>query len=184
MNKRKRSFTEEINLTPLLDALFSILFIVMLSGAQSERVMQEEAAKQLNSSVSALEKNNQQLKNDIKTLQNINKTIKMFEADAVIITLENINEDGRYILKTFVGQNKEPYFDDLDLGSDLQLIEDSIPRKIGQTIGESKSRRPVYIVFHCDIKNILTKELFSIKNMLETLENEHSEVFCKIVEEE
>ena len=42
MRNRRRRFHEEINLTPLLDVLFAILFIVMLTGAQSERLIQKD----------------------------------------------------------------------------------------------------------------------------------------------
>lgn len=42
MHRKKRRFAEEINLTPLLDVLFSILFIVMLTGTQSEKLIEKD----------------------------------------------------------------------------------------------------------------------------------------------
>ena len=43
-NRSRRSRgSDEINLTPLLDVLFTILFIVMLTGMQNERSMEESA---------------------------------------------------------------------------------------------------------------------------------------------
>ena len=41
--RRRGRGADEINLTPLLDVLFTILFIVMLAGTQTERIMQEDA---------------------------------------------------------------------------------------------------------------------------------------------
>lgn len=42
MHRKKRRFAGEINLTPLLDVLFSILFIVMLTGTQSEKLIEKD----------------------------------------------------------------------------------------------------------------------------------------------
>ena len=42
MSRRRRKNLTEVNLTPLLDVLFSILFIVMMTGAQSRDAMQND----------------------------------------------------------------------------------------------------------------------------------------------
>ena len=43
-NRGRRSRgSDDINLTPLLDVLFVILFIVMLAGTQTQKDMQENA---------------------------------------------------------------------------------------------------------------------------------------------
>ena len=42
-NRRRRG-SDEINLTPLLDVLFTILFVVMLTSMQSEQTIQAESA--------------------------------------------------------------------------------------------------------------------------------------------
>ena len=43
MRNRRRRGSDEINLTPLLDVLFTILFIVMLTGMQNEQSYAENA---------------------------------------------------------------------------------------------------------------------------------------------
>ena len=48
MRNRFRKFGEsDINLTPLLDVLFVILFIVMLGGMESESKMRDEAQQEI-----------------------------------------------------------------------------------------------------------------------------------------
>ena len=198
MNKRKKSLVEEINLTPLLDALFSILFIVMLSGIQSEKIKQgnisilEEKNKQLKYNVSILEENNQQLNNKVKTLQNINQTIRMFEADTVIITLRNYTKFNEHRLFFYLGKDDTHYTNLLltphdDSGITINYptyIKNFITAETEKKINESKSKRPIYIVFHCNIREISRKrEYLPIKEVLEELEKTHAEVFCKIVDE-
>ena len=54
-NRGRRSRgSDDINLTPLLDVLFVILFIVMLAGTQTQKDMQENAEESL-SKISGLE---------------------------------------------------------------------------------------------------------------------------------
>ena len=47
MTHKKKRLSDEINLTPLLDVLFSILFIVMLAGTASENTMRQNYENRL-----------------------------------------------------------------------------------------------------------------------------------------
>ena len=72
-NRRSRG-SDEINLTPLLDVLFTILFIVMLTGMQNERSM-EESAQESEAQISGLESRVDELEeeNDILKSEELQK---------------------------------------------------------------------------------------------------------------
>ena len=111
-NRSRRSRgSDEINLTPLLDVLFTILFIVMLTGMQNERSMEESAQESeaqitgLESRVDALEEENDILKSEVSRRDKIQDSNKRYESNAVIVTLINETEDGEHVLKPVIDLN-------------------------------------------------------------------------------
>lgn len=198
MNRRRKRMSEEINLTPLLDVLFSILFIVMLTGAQSEQQLQKDAADS-QAQISAMENQIEELtasptKEELEALiakleaeldqyLNLSESQQRYETDAVIVTLSNHTENGNHVLKFYVGQDAQLY-DSVHMGLDLtEYISNRVSAIVTKIVDASKNR-PVYVVFHCDASELYRKEEYiPIRDALEALRETHKEVFYQIVEE-
>ena len=95
-NRGRRSRgSDDINLTPLLDVLFVILFIVMLTGTQTEKNLQESAEASesritgLQEQVTDLEEQNNILQSEVNRQNKIEDSGKRYESDAVIVTFMN-----------------------------------------------------------------------------------------------
>ena len=154
-NRSRRSRgSDEINLTPLLDVLFTILFIVMLTGMQNERSMEESAQESeaqitgLESRVDALEEENDILKSEVSRRDKIQDSNKRYESNAVIVTLINETEDGEHVLKVYKGQ-EEP-METFRLGTDRADYTRMHVSEIIKEIAKESADHPVFIVFHCD----------------------------------
>ena len=188
-NRSRRSRgSDEINLTPLLDVLFTILFIVMLTGMQNERSMEESAQESeaqitgLESRVDALEEENDILKSEVSRRDKIQDSNKRYESNAVIVTLINETEDGEHVLKVYKGQ-EEP-METFRLGTDrTEYTRKHLTQIINEIVDEAGGY-PVFIVFHCDAEQIYRKEEFNpIRDALEMQKKNRKEVFYQIVEE-
>ena len=186
-NRRSRG-SDEINLTPLLDVLFTILFIVMLTGMQNERSMEESAQESeaqisgLESRGDELEEENDILKSEVSRRDKIQDSNKRYESNAVIVTLINETEEGEHVLKVFKGQ-EEP-METFRLGTDRTEYTRKHLTQIINEIVDKAGGYPVFIVFHCDAKQIYRKEEFiPIRDALETQKKLRKEVFYQIVEE-
>lgn len=179
---KHRNGGDEINLTPLLDVLFTILFVVMLTSAQSEQAIladSEQTKKQVTELTDKVEK----LENDLKGRDAVDGTTESFVNNAVLVTMVNVVEDNNHVLRIYIGQ-KGTLKDSFRLGTDrTQYISEHIASIIGKIIEEARDY-PVYIVFHCNTNIIYRKEEFApIKERLELLKAENKEVFYQIVEE-
>lgn len=192
--RRKRS-GDEINLTPLLDVLFTILFIVMLASTQNEQTMMEsaEAAQaqleglqaqetSLEGRVSDLEEENSILRSEVERRGKIEDSSKRYETEAVVVTFMNEVEDGYHVLKIYTGQDEQ--VESFRLGADRTEYTRSHVTEIINDIVEGAVDHPVFIVFHCDTGSIYRKEEFNpIRDALEKQKKNRKEVFYQIVEE-
>ena len=153
MRKRRR-FVSEINLTPLLDVLFSILFIVMLAGTAGEQGLQKEYLDQVD--------RNNQLEQDLKLAKDELDSYRLFESEAVILTVINDKDANNHFLSFYQGR-----------------IESLITELIDNT-----DNQPVYIVFYLDNSKIYTEEYKTVYNILNELQEKHKEVFFKVMRED
>ena len=173
-NRGRRSRgSDDINLTPLLDVLFVILFIVMLAGTQTQKDMQENAEESLSKisgleeQVTDLEEQNTILQSEVNRKNKIEDSGKRYESDAVIVTFINEVEDGNHVLRVYKGSDQE--VESFRLGSDRTDYTKSHVIGIINDIVDDYADHPVFIVFHCDTKSIYRKEEFvPIRDALQT----------------
>lgn len=184
MNKRKR-ISEEINLTPLLDALFSILFIVMLSGVQSERINQNNAdalkdnINILQQDIQRLEDEKQQLEDELLKMHSINKGLKQFDEDTLILTLQYISNNQSLSFsqgKDGVVFNSVSMNGSGDPKSEKEYLTNYITNKINAKIYEENKNGPIFIIFNFD-NNIIVKDKKIIDDSLNKLQSGNSHIF-------
>lgn len=192
---RRRRGSGEINLTPLLDVLFTILFIVMLTGTQNEKTLEKDAeasmieikrleseAAGLEDKILDLEEQNRSLQNKINRRDKIEDSNKRYESNAVIITFLNEVENGYHVLRIYTEQGEQ--VESFRLGTDRTEYTRNHVSEIISDIAEASVDRPVFIVFHCDAGSIYRKEEFNpIRDALEEQKKKYKEVFYQIVEE-
>ena len=146
-----------------MDALFSILFIVMLAGVQNERQISAEKDEQI-----------ARLEQQASVYESRLDSYEMYQEEAVIITLYNTAEDNRHQLKVFEGRQPEE-LDSVLLGTNrLSYVKQRLTDMISGYTGEN---RPVYVVFHCDRDQIYRSEYDAITEVLNELQNK--EIFWK-----
>ncbi|MBQ7774799.1 MAG: hypothetical protein IJ379_02670 [Lachnospiraceae bacterium] len=186
MNRRKRLGDTEINLTPLLDVLFTILFIVMLGSAQNERETQAQAEQEaalLQQQNEVLQQQTQGLQQEVTQLEQQLGSYDIHKEQAIVITMRNVVEEDVRKLKLArevqVGQDI-----DILLGTDrLNYAANRIQSYVTELV-DAHTGQPVYIVFYCDKTQIYTVEYNTIREELDELQNSHKEVFYKVVEGE
>ena len=105
MERRKRKTIAEINLTPLLDVLFSILFIVMMTGMQTKTTIQEEHQQQINQMQEDYGRQIEQARQELSELEqqvtmyeNQLSSYDKYQTEAVIITVSNIVKENKHYL--------------------------------------------------------------------------------------
>lgn len=179
---RRRNGSDEINLTPLLDVLFTILFVVMLTSVRREQTILADA-EQTKEQVTELTEKVETLENELKGKEAVDDTKEIYIDKAVLVTMVNVVENNNHVLRIYTGQ-KGVLKDSFRLGPDRShYISEHIASIIGGIIEESKDY-PVFIVFHCKANIIYRKEEFApIKERLELLKAGNKEVFYQIVEE-
>ena len=94
----RRRFSPEINLTPLLDVLFSVLFIVIITGSkgvQSNQARNEELVKENDQLTSELELRSQEL-----------ESYKLYASEAVVVTVTNRNVGDEFYLFIYLGSDQ------------------------------------------------------------------------------
>ena len=170
--KRKRRFgAEEINLTPLLDVLFVVLFTILLSG-YSQQSKSSEKIQEMESQIETLQEQVSQYKNQ-------NEAYDMYAKQAVILSVDNITRDDKHILRIFRGNDKTEFV----LGNDnTETFKNQINGYVKDLI-KGSDEQPIYIVFSCDENNIYKDEYEAIKEEMQMLEN-NKEVFFKINDNE
>ena len=178
MRNRRKSISE-INLTPLLDVLFSILFIVMMTGLQNEQGIKSDYQDQVNQ----LTQEKSDLAQDLRRSENELNSYKTYQSEAVIITINNIVRNGTYYLMFYQGTDKQE-IGSVPMGTDkLENIKARINALIMELV-DGADNQPVYIIFYCDRLNIHTSEYGAVCNKLNELQENNKEVFFKEMKEE
>ncbi len=182
--RRRRQGSPEINLTPLLDVLFCILFIVMLTGAQNEADMKESAQKQIETLQQQVGDLQQQIliqEEQLTFYGNQMESHEVYAAEAVVVTLHNIEKDGDHVLLATSGMTEEVQ-ESITLGTNRKNVAKVRIQSFVGDILEGTKNQPVYIVFHCDKACIYTEEYRGIVESLEELQASYKEVFYKVME--
>ena len=178
MRHNRRKTVSEINLTPLLDVLFSILFIVMMTGMQNEQGIKKEYQEQ----VSQLELENEQLSKELARRENQMSSYDKFQSEAVILTVNNILRGDNHYLLVYKGTDKEE-IGCIQMGiNKTENTKARIESLIMELINDTDNQ-PVYIVFYCDKKQIYTAEYRAVVEAYYQLQENNKAVFFKIMEE-
>lgn len=178
MNRRRRFVSSEINLTPLLDVLFTILFLVMLGSARNEEVTRENA----NLEISKLQNQISTLENDVIFYKDQVDSYDLYTKSAVIITISN-SVDGEEHILMVSDRNDAKSYETIRLGKDRMAYVKSRLEGIVTDAVDNTDNQPIYIVFHCDKSIIYTTEFSAIDSELRQLQDTYKAVFCKIVSE-
>lgn len=189
MERRKRKTIAEINLTPLLDVLFSILFIVMMTGMQTKTTIQEEHQQQINQMQEDYGRQIEQARQELSELEqqvtmyeNQLSSYDKYQTEAVIITVSNIVKENKHYLVIKQGLLLEE-IETIQLGiSKTENTKLRICDKISEIV-EVTNNQPVYIVFYCNKKMIYTTEYRAITEVFYELQAKYKEVFFKVMEE-
>lgn len=186
--RKKRRGSDEINLTPLLDVLFTVLFVVMLTSMQSEQSMQaqavtkEEQVEELKGKVTSLESEAEGLSEQVSALEQeielrdqLKNSEEIYTANAVILTMVNGSENGEHVLRLYKGSERLLEAE-LKMNSDQEgYIENWVETKIQKLVDKSRAdlskktavgendveigkTQPVYIVFYLDESTIYWRE--------------------------
>ncbi len=175
MSRRRRG-SDEINLTPLLDVLFSILFIVMLTSTQSEQSLQEVQA-QTQDQIEAQQE-------QIEALEAAARSEELYGDTAVIVTMRNtVRRDGTHQLTLTLGREAQTLAT-IQMGQDRPAyIRQYVRQTIEDLRGEAEGK-PLFIAFYCRSDLIYRQEEFlPIQEELERLSRSYKEVFYQILEE-
>ncbi len=185
MRRRKRE-ASEINLTPLLDVLFSILFIVMMSGMQNEQGMKEdfeEQIVQMEQTITEYEEEISKIREQLSSYEDREASHMMYQTEAIILTVTNGVEEGNHYLDIRQGMNSEE-FHRIMLGvNKTQNSQKRIEYLMNQIV-EQTDNQPIYIVFHCNKDTIYTTEYRAVTEAFVALEEKEKEVFFKLMEDE
>lgn len=191
MRRHRRKMVSEINLTPLLDVLFSILFIVMMTGVQNEEGIKEDCQQQINQreqkmiryeeSLSEYEARLSDYENRLLSYKSQMSSYDKYRAEAVIVTVNNIIEgEAHYlVIKQGMEQNE---IEKIRLGTDKTENTKVRIDSIVSEMVKSSDNQPVYIVFYCNKKWIYTTEYRAIEEAFCHLQEIYKEVFFKVME--
>lgn len=179
MRKRRRNNLTEINLTPLLDVLFSILFIVMMTGARTRDMVQSEHEEQ----IAVLEEENARLSEALRANEEQLAAYELHESDSVIITVRNTVSGSNHVLQIYRGV-EESEIASIRMGLDQTENTRTRISSLIEEIVEENGDQPVYIVFYCDKSRIYTKEYNVVTDAFTELQSKYKEVFFKVGEED
>ena len=174
-----RRISSEINMTPLLDVLFSILFIVMMTGSQNEQGIK----KQYQDQVIDLEQKNDQLTDELTKYKNEITSYDKYQSEAIILTINNVIRNNSHCLMIYRGTAKSE-IGSIQMG--LEKTENTKARieSLILELVEEADNQPIYIIFYCDKKNIYTAEYHAVCEMFNELQANNKEVFFKVMQEE
>lgn len=179
MRNSRRKPVSEINLTPLLDVLFSILFIVMMTGMQNEQGIKQEYQEQ----VSQLEQEKQQLSEELARSENQMSSYDKYQSEAVILTVNNILRSDNHYLLLYKGTDKKE-IGSIQMGTNkTENTKARIESLIIELVNDTDNQ-PVYIVFYCNKKQIYTKEYIAVIEAFNQLQENNKAVFFKVMEED
>ncbi len=177
--RNRRQFVSEINLTPLLDVLFSILFIVMMTGTQNEQGIKSAYQDK----VYQLTQENERLTEELARSENQKTSYDKYQSDAVILTINNITRNDKHYLKIYQGiDNSE--IENIQMGVDKTENTKARIESLILDLVENTDNQPIYIFFYCNKKNIYTVEYMTVCDILNQLQESNKEVFFKVMKEE
>ena len=211
MTHKKKRLSDEINLTPLLDVLFSILFIVMLAGTASENTMRQNHENRIAAAEGGVRKNyeaelaelqssyegrieeltgenrrlnaeNERLTGELAKADELADTQTLFTEHAGFVTIENVVESGKHVLLFYRGSERKP-FERLEMGDGkANTIRTIVVNRISSVVSASEGY-PVFVVFNCDSANMYRREEdLPIETGLTSLQTQYKEVFYQIKE--
>lgn len=173
--RNRRRYIPEVNLTPLLDILFSVLFIVMIAGAKGAQSNQDKNE--------ALEVENAQLTSELELSRQELESYRLYSAEAVIVTVTNSKIGDDFYLYIYSG-SAQTELDKIKLASDRkEYIKTRIDDLISELVVQNVNK-PVYIVFYLDKQSIHRDEYNAVFNAFNELQQDNKEVFFKVVREE
>ncbi len=170
MYRKKRRHLEEVNLTPLLDVLFSILFIVMLIGAKGQAAVTEEKEE--------LQKQVEELKEQQAVKEDVHSSWEELESRVKILTLRNRIKGKDHVLELYEGMDDSSPKDSIVMGIDKkEYIRERVSAMIEEELTSAKGV-PVFVVFHVDRSKMYTRDEYQpIIEELEALQKSHKEIF-------
>lgn len=194
MRNRFRKFGEsDINLTPLLDVLFVILFIVMLGGMESESKMRDEAQQEIDALTQenealeaqlkelALDMDERQQASDAREREYVHRidSYELYREQAVILAVHVEERNGirELVIMDDLGQSR------IQISEDLQTFVEERLRSTVQSYAASadapEDARPIFVVFNYEPDGIYTFEIRMIDRIMTKLQEEYKEVFYK-----
>ena len=197
--KKSWHFADEINLTPLLDVLFSILFIVMLTNMQNENKLQrsaeareaelsrqiselQEQAADDRSQMEAYEGRIREMEEQIRLLEEQKSSMDLYNREAVILSVSHVNEEDLHVLVLHNESTGETTR--LPMGMErLQYIRTRLTSLIADIV-RGTDHQPVFIVFTCRPQEIFTEEFEAVHNEFVRQQAIHRVVFYKLIREE
>lgn len=207
MRRHRRRTASEINLTPLLDVLFSILFIVMMTGVQNEAKIEEGHRQQMlkkEQEISALAEQAARYEKQISeyevwlseyeiqlsdyanrllSCESQMSSYDTYRAEAVIVTVNNIlEEEAHYLVMKQGLEQKE--VEKIRLGTDKTENTKTRIDNVVAAMVEATDNQPVYIVFYCNKEWIYTAEYRAVEEAFSRLQETYKEVFFKVMEEQ
>ncbi len=178
MRRRRRSSGGQIDMTPLLDVLFSILFIVLLAGAQSERDNAASARGEEDRLVSQI----RELEEKLTAREDQMESYDTYHARAVIVTVTNFSDDAGHRLRLSIGLDPGEG-EAILLGTDrLESVRARL-RSFVERCLDPADPQPVYILFYCEKSLIYKSEYDAVVDTFTDLQTEHKEVFFKFANE-
>ncbi len=186
MRRGRSRILPEINLTPLLDVLFSILFIVMMTATQNERGLKEDYQEKLNNmeqEKAQLSQEKAQLSDELERAENEMSSYDKYHSEAVILTVNNVIRDDDHMLFIYKGTDKAE-LESIRMGSDrLENTKARIESLIKEIV-DGTDNQPVYIVFYCSKGEIYTAEYKAVTEAFNRLQENNKAVFFKVMQEE
>ncbi len=156
MGRKRRKLSDDINLTPLLDVLFVILFVVMLSGFSGNIASREQLDEKQNENME-LQDQIAELEEKLDVSNDTNETYRIYEDQAVIITMENRIEKGTHVIKLYKGTEHEE-LPSIQMGENrANYIKRALKERFMEQIEEAGDK-PVFVVFYRDNDKIYRKE--------------------------
>ncbi len=188
MSRRRfrRNNGQEINLTPLLDVLFVILFIVMLSGRENEDRLRTESIQETetlqaqledaNERIAALEQEADSAAVKVRDYADRIGSYELYREQAVILTL-HIEESGDFRELVILGDGEDEIR--IQIADDLKEYTETRLRNAVAEFAEKAQDQPVFLVFHYSADEVYTYEIRLVDRVLQSLQEEYKEVFYK-----
>ena len=137
--RHKRRGILEVNLTSLLDVLFCILFIVMMANIENEHDIKNESQQLIQEIQEQLQAEIAAYRAEAATYQAQMESYDVYHTEAIIITMQNLQEGSNYVLKIYEGLEKVES-DSIRLGPNLsESVNRSIRRYFNDIINSLKS---------------------------------------------